>query len=101
MMLGCAATALAAPVKLANGDSYEGDVVDEQRTGRGIYTWADGHRYEGQFLNNRLQGDGRTERPEGGALSEGRGLPTSSPSRSGTDPVPRALAQRGFQSGDQ
>ena len=30
----------------ANGNRYEGEYKDDKRTGRGILTWADGDRYE-------------------------------------------------------
>ena len=29
-----------------NGDKYIGDWIEDNRTGRGVYTWADGDRYE-------------------------------------------------------
>ena len=30
----------------ANGDRYEGQWIDNNKTGRGIYTWPNGNRYE-------------------------------------------------------
>ncbi|MCB1686395.1 MAG: hypothetical protein KDI31_17995, partial [Pseudomonadales bacterium] len=38
-------------IELPNGDLYVGRIVDSARTGYGVYTWADGHRYEGEFLD--------------------------------------------------
>ena len=50
--------AAAERVEMDNGDLYEGDLVDGVRTGTGVYVWADGKRYEGEFLNNKLHGEG-------------------------------------------
>jgi len=30
----------------ANGDTYHGIWVDDLKTGQGVYTWANGRRYE-------------------------------------------------------
>ena len=61
----CAVIALLVPtatyaerVELANGDIYEGELVDGLRTGSGTYVWQNGNRYEGEFSNNRLHGKG-------------------------------------------
>lgn len=45
--------------RLENGDFYQGE-IDERgmRTGRGLYIWANGNRYEGEFLANRMHGQG-------------------------------------------
>ena len=32
-------------------DSYIGDIKDDMLNGQGVYTWADGRRYEGEFNN--------------------------------------------------
>ena len=42
----------------ANGESYKGDYLQDQRTGQGIYAWPDGSYYEGSFLNGKRHGDG-------------------------------------------
>ena len=65
------AVALAAPIqqkkptytvdrKYANGDHYVGevDVATRNLQGKGVYTFANGDRYEGEFFANRLQGQG-------------------------------------------
>ena len=43
---------------LRGGGRYEGDYIDDKRTGHGIYTWADGNRYEGDFLDGKMHGRG-------------------------------------------
>ncbi len=43
----------------ASGDRYEGDFVKNYRTGKGHYTWADGMDYEGDFVNNVRTGEGK------------------------------------------
>ena len=42
----------------SNGDTYEGDVVNGKRQGYGTYKWADGSSYEGEFSANRKNGKG-------------------------------------------
>jgi len=36
-----------------SGATYEGDYKDDERTGRGVYRWADGRVYEGGFLEGK------------------------------------------------
>ena len=43
---------------LANGDRYDGEVVDGVLEGFGRYIWADGKRYEGNFSAGKRQGFG-------------------------------------------
>jgi hypothetical protein len=33
-------------MNFANGDNYTGEWVEDEKTGRGTYTWSDGDRYE-------------------------------------------------------
>ena len=33
--------------------------------GRGVFTWADGRRYEGEYFNDKKEGRGRFEWPDG------------------------------------
>ena len=40
------------------GDRYEGDFVDNKRTGKGIYTWATGDRYDGDWIDGKQNGKG-------------------------------------------
>ena len=42
-----------------NGDMYEGDWVDDVRSGLGVLTMANGDRYEGHWLADQKEGPGR------------------------------------------
>ena len=42
----------------AIGTCLQGDWQQGARTGTGTYVWANGTRYEGAFLDNRLHGEG-------------------------------------------
>lgn len=42
-----------------NGDRYEGSFVDGARTGYGVFAWADGKRYEGDFKDDAREGIGK------------------------------------------
>ena len=42
-----------------NGDSYEGDWINNKRNGKGKYIWKDGDIYEGDWANNKRIGKGR------------------------------------------
>lgn len=52
-----------------NGDRYEGDFVDERKEGFGVYIWGRGmwagERYEGSYLNDRRHGQGVYRWPSG------------------------------------
>ncbi|NCF76492.1 MAG: hypothetical protein GWP45_04780 [Proteobacteria bacterium] len=50
---------------LANGDRYDGEVIDGVLEGFGRYTWADGKRYEGNFSAGKRQGFGSLTWPNG------------------------------------
>ena len=52
-------------VELPNGDVYEGEMVDDRRTGEGVYTWADQRTYVGTFVNDRRHGYGELTWPNG------------------------------------
>jgi len=43
--------------KIAGGDIYEGDIVDDKPNGKGKMTYADGTLEEGRFENNKFIGE--------------------------------------------
>ena len=46
-------------------DKYEGDFLDNNISGEGIYYWENKHIYEGQFLNGKMHGKGKYIWPNG------------------------------------
>lgn len=56
-----------------NGDYYTGGYVNGKLNGYGIYTWADGSVYAGNFIDNQRTGLGKTQWP-GGSFYEGEYL---------------------------
>jgi MORN repeat len=56
-----------------NGDSYEGEFVEDRKEGYGAYTWGTapwtGERYEGEFASDRRQGFGVYRWPSGDAYT--------------------------------
>lgn len=42
----------------ANGDVFEGALVNGQRHGKGLFVWASGTRYEGDWINDKPMGQG-------------------------------------------
>ena len=45
---------------MPNGDTYVGENGrgGTASTAKGVYTWVEGNRYEGQFDQNRMHGEG-------------------------------------------
>ena len=43
---------------MKDGDVYEGDWVDDKRTGKGIYKFKSGNVYEGDFVDGKITGKG-------------------------------------------
>ncbi len=41
-----------------NGDSYDGDYINGERTGQGRYIWVNGDHYSGDFVNGKRHGVG-------------------------------------------
>jgi len=42
----------------SNGDRYEGEWANDQQTGKGTFTWSNGDRYDGDFASGRRNGKG-------------------------------------------
>ncbi len=42
----------------ANGSKYKGDWVNDKKQGWGTYDWQDGSRYEGQWNGDYMHGQG-------------------------------------------
>lgn len=47
------------PVELENGVTYQGQWVNNQRSGYGRQIWSDGSVYEGLWADNMANGEGR------------------------------------------
>lgn len=45
--------------KWENGDIFIGDFINGKMHGRGLYKWPDGGEYEGEYINNIKEGNGR------------------------------------------
>jgi hypothetical protein len=45
--------------RFTNGDTYQGDFVNEQFHGKGVYTDKNGDIYEGDFVKGNLEGHGK------------------------------------------
>ena len=56
---------LASPIKLQNGETYLGSIQDNKRYGIGRCVWPDGSVYEGEWKNDRFEGQGRMIFKEG------------------------------------
>lgn len=56
-------------VSFDNGDSYTGALVDGKRQGYGVYSYANGMRYEGSWVNDDFGGQGTLFFPDGSVLS--------------------------------
>ena len=37
----------------ADGRMYQGDWLNNNMHGKGVYTWKDGRRYDGEYLNDK------------------------------------------------
>jgi hypothetical protein len=48
-----------------NGDHYRGELRTGRKHGRGVYTWADGRVYSGDFVNDEMDGYGVLEETDG------------------------------------
>ena len=43
----------------ADGRKYEGEYVNDKKDGYGVYTWADGRKYQGFWANGKQDGIGK------------------------------------------
>ena len=41
-----------------DGRRYEGDYKDDKKDGNGVFSWNDGRKYEGQWANGKQHGEG-------------------------------------------
>ena len=48
-----------------NGDKYDGEFLNNQMHGYGVYDWADGRRYEGYWVDNMMHGRGTYKGKDG------------------------------------
>lgn len=46
-------------IEFENGDTYDGDVLDGEMTGKGRYTYSNGDIYEGDFVSGKRCGKGK------------------------------------------
>jgi hypothetical protein len=42
-----------------DGRRYEGDYRDDKKDGNGVFSWNDGRKYEGQWANGKQHGEGK------------------------------------------
>lgn len=54
-----------------NSAKYEGEYLDNKRSGYGMYVHADGRTYTGEYLNDRPHGKGVLTDPKGVVINEG------------------------------
>jgi hypothetical protein len=54
----------------ANGNKYTGDWINDKMSGHGVFTWTDGDRYEGQYKDGKKNGKGKF-RYANGQVKEG------------------------------
>jgi len=45
--------------KYANGGKYDGQWVDDQKSGEGVYEYPNGDEYSGEWANDMRDGKGR------------------------------------------
>ena len=64
-------------VSWANGDVYQGDLLQSRRHGQGEFTWANGQRYKGTWVNDVPEGKGSLKFASGNQYDGDvvRGLP--------------------------
>lgn len=45
-------------ISYANGDSYQGEMINDKMNGKGIYYYSNGNKYEGDFQDDKKNGKG-------------------------------------------
>ena len=50
------------------GERYEGDIVENKRSGRGVMIFRDGTRYDGEWRDDAMNGRGIMTLPNGERL---------------------------------
>lgn len=50
---------------MTDGERYEGDFVNGQLTGKGVFFYKNGEQYEGDFVNGCKEGYGTMYYPDG------------------------------------
>ena len=50
---------------MINGDSYEGEYMNDKQNGNGIYIWKIGSKYQGNFQNDYRHGYGEMKWQDG------------------------------------
>lgn len=43
----------------SDGRKYVGDYVNDKKEGHGVFTWPDGREYDGNWKNGKQHGDGK------------------------------------------
>jgi hypothetical protein len=49
----------------SNGDRYEGEFENDAMHGEGVYSWPNGDTYTGQFKNGKMNGNGTYRHVDG------------------------------------
>ena len=55
----------------ADGRKYEGDYLNDRKHGFGSYVWADGRQYVGEWLNGKQHGEGKYKQANGQGFKTG------------------------------
>ena len=48
-----------------SGAKYDGDYVDDKKHGKGVMTWPDGRKYDGDYVDDKMHGKGVMTSPHG------------------------------------
>ena len=55
----------------ADGRRYQGQYVQDKKHGRGKYTWANGRSYDGEWKDGKQHGEGSYYNPEADVTKRG------------------------------